>query len=83
MSTRANEPMIGTSWEFSAAPLRTTSRGTTPIANRPAARTRMGTVKPAISPASTSGSCRRIDAISADIIERARRNDILRVTGEI
>ena len=83
MITRASDPMIGTSWEFSAVPLRTTSSGTTPIARTPSARTRMGRVKPAMSPASRSGSWRRIDAISALITERARRNDILRSTARI
>jgi hypothetical protein len=75
MTTNATEARIGTSCSFSVVPLRTTISGTTPIATSPTARTRIGTVNPAISPGSRSGSCRRIEVISARITERALRND--------
>ena len=83
MITSAREPMTGTSCSFAVSPLRTTSRGTTPMATTPRARTRIGRVNPAMSPASRSGSVRRIAAISALITDRARRNDILRATTRI
>ena len=76
MITSAVDPMIGTSCEFSTAPLRTTSNGTTPMAASPAARTTSGSVKSVMSPASTSGSLHLIEASSAVSTERARRKDI-------
>jgi hypothetical protein len=83
MITSAVDPTIGTSCEFSTAPLRTTRSGTTPMTAIPAARTTNCSVNSVMSPASTSGSPRLIEASSAFSTERARRNDIRPATARM
>jgi hypothetical protein len=77
MIANASEPTTGTSSASVFAPLRITISGTTPTATTPTARISNGNVNMVMSPASRSGSRRRMAAISAYVTDRARRREAL------
>ena len=77
MMASANDPTNGTSSASVSPPLRMTRSGTTPTASTPTSRTNNGNVNEVMSPASRSGSRRRIAATSADSTARAPCSDAL------